>query len=50
MISAPSLWVTIGASVALMVVFIAVLRRVTRPDPTVANDWREIDERIKQRR
>ena len=47
---APNLWLTIGGSVALLAVFVVVLRWVTRPDPSVTNDWREIDERVRQRR
>lgn len=49
MISAPSLWPTAGGSIVLLAVFIVALRWVTRPDQSVPNDWREIDERIRRR-
>jgi hypothetical protein len=49
MTAAPSLWLTIGGSIMMLVVFIVALRWVTRPDPKAAKAWREIDDRIKRR-
>lgn len=49
MIAAPSLWLTIGGSVVMLVAFTIVLRWATRPDQNVSNDWREIDEWIGRR-
>lgn len=50
MVAAPSLWLTVPATVLMLVLFLLALRWVTRDDKSVENDWREIDERIKQRR
>ncbi|HEV2552696.1 MAG TPA: hypothetical protein VGV17_02915 [Bosea sp. (in: a-proteobacteria)] len=49
MTAAPSLWLTVGGSIVMLAAFIIALRRATRPDHNVTNDWREIDERIGRR-
>ncbi len=49
MATAPSLWLTIPITILMLVVFVLVLRWVTRQDPKVTHEWREIDERIRRR-
>ena len=49
MIAAPALWMTIMASIAMLGAFIIALRWLTRPDPKIESDWREIDERIRRK-
>jgi hypothetical protein len=49
MIAAPALWMTIVASIILLAAFLTALRWMTRPDPRIESDWREIDERIRRK-
>lgn len=49
MVAAPPLWMTIVATIILLTAFLFALRWMTRPDPRIESDWREIDERIRRK-